>query len=278
MRLSVCNEIFEGMSIERQFETIADAGYHAVELAPYTLGRPVEEIDRAERRRIRDAARVRGLDIVAMHWLLAGTTGLHVASPDPEVRRRTTQHLVELSRFCQDVGGRYLVFGSPAQRSTPDGMSRREARRLAVDTVRRWAEASAGLDVTICLESLPEDETDFMTTVDEALSVVAEVRAENTRVVLDVKSMSAEGAPLPEVIRRAAGSVAYVQANDANRGGPGFGDTDFVAVFRALASIGYDGVVSVEAFDVSAGAEYVARESNAYLRRSAAEAGVPIDD
>ena len=42
-----------------------------------------------------------------------------------------------------------------------------------------------------------------------------------------------------------------MQANDANRGGPGFGDTDFVPIFSALAEVGYDGLMVVEAFGLA---------------------------
>jgi D-psicose/D-tagatose/L-ribulose 3-epimerase len=276
MQFAICNEIFPDLTLTDQFDVIASSGYEAVELAPLTLPKPVEALTPADRRAVRASAEARGLTISGLHWLLARVPGVHVASPDDSIRARTVHYLTALSRLCHDLGGRVLVFGSPAQRSTPLGMDPARAHDLAVGTFRAWATRTSDLDVTICLESLPAEETDFMTTVADAVAVAAEVDRDNVRIVLDVKSMSAEGRPIDGLIRSARNYVAYIQANDANRGGPGFGHTDFVPIFSALRDIGYDGFVSVEAFDVSPGAERVARESNAYLRQCAARAGLHL--
>jgi sugar phosphate isomerase/epimerase len=61
--------------------------------------------------------------------------------------------------------------------------------------------------------------------------------------------------------------VAHVHANDANRRGPGFGETDFGPIAKTLADIGYKGWVSVEVFDYSPDPETIARQSLAYLQQ-----------
>ena len=271
MRFAICNELF-GDNAEDSLAAIASAGYEGVELAPYTLGKPAEEVSQEERRRIRSTAADSGLVLTGLHWLLARTEGLHVSSNDPQTRARTLSRLNALSRLCADLGGTYLVFGSPAQRSTPEGMSRAEARANAVDLFRAWGETAAQDGTVVCLEGLPGDETDFMNTTADVIDVVAEVDSPAVRMVLDVKSLSAERKPIPDLIRSAAQHVAYVQANDANRQGPGFGDTDFVPIFQALGSIGYDGFVSVEAFEAPTGIEDMAVRSLAYLRSTSAQA------
>ena len=59
--------------------------------------------------------------------LLARTEGFHVAHPDADVRRRTVDYLGDLARFCHDLGGRVLVFGSPKQRSLLPGVTAERA-------------------------------------------------------------------------------------------------------------------------------------------------------
>jgi sugar phosphate isomerase/epimerase len=83
---------------------------------------------------------------------------------------------------------------------------------------------------------------------------------------LDVKAMAADEAPAPELIRRHAARTGHFHANDSNRRGPGFGDTDFVPIFRALREVSYPGWVSVEVFDYSPNPETIARESLRYMR------------
>jgi sugar phosphate isomerase/epimerase len=85
---------------------------------------------------------------------------------------------------------------------------------------------------------------------------------------LDVKAMSSEQTPMAELIRRYAPAAGHFHANDANLRGPGFGDVDFVPIFRELAAAGYDRWVSVEVFDYKPDPQTIARDSIDYMRRS----------
>jgi sugar phosphate isomerase/epimerase len=273
MRWAICNEIFEDRPLAEAFTLAARIGYEALEIAPYTLGAEPLALSSIQRRAVRDGAIDTGLGITGMHWLLARTEGMHVSSAEPGVADRTLAYLRELAHLCAELGGTVLVFGSPQQRSTPSGMSRLDAIARATDLFSRWAATAGELGVTICLEALPAVETDLMTTTAEVLSIVEAIALPAVQLVLDVKSMSSETTPIPELIRLAAPHLAYFQANDANRGGPGFGETDFAPIFAALAEVGYCGDVSVEAFDFAPGREAVAVGSIAYLRREAARSG-----
>ena len=62
-----------------------------------------------------------------------------------------------------------------------------------------------------------------------------------------------------------------MNACDPNRKGPGFGDLDFVPIFRALRDVNFKGWASVEVFDYTPGAERLTRESIDYMRRTLAE-------
>jgi hypothetical protein len=60
-------------------------------------------------------------------------------------------------------------------------------------------------------------------------------------IILDVKAMSSEAEPVPNVIRASRGRFGYFHANDSNLKGPGFGDVDFCPIVSALRDVGYDG-------------------------------------
>jgi sugar phosphate isomerase/epimerase len=79
--------------------------------------------------------------------------------------------------------------------------------------------------------------------------------------------MSTESTPIAELIHRHREHLVHFHANDPNRLGPGFGDLDFIPVFRALAEVQFRGWISVEVFDYSPGPERIARQSIEYMRK-----------
>ena len=272
MKFGTCNEMFEGWDLERQFRFIGETGYQGVELAPFTIAKRVTDVPASRRREIAALARAHGLLVIGLHWLLVGPDGLHITHPDPAVRRQTTEYFKDLMRFCADVEGEVLVFGSPKQRSLLGGVTRAQARAWLIEAFRDALPVAEQVGVTLCLEPLPPPECDFIQTTAEAIDVIDAVDHPRVRLILDVKSLAGEqeltGVPIPQIIRNVASYVAHVQANDANRGYPGSGAIDFVPIFRALRGAGYDRFVSVEVFDFSPGPETIARESLAYLRRA----------
>ncbi|KAB2667611.1 MAG: sugar phosphate isomerase/epimerase [Verrucomicrobia bacterium] len=271
MKFAICNEIFDGWSLADTFAFARKAGYDAVELAPFTLGGPVTTIDAARRREIRGQAAAAGIAISGIHWVLVKTEGLHLTSPDEAVRARTARYFVELVDFCADVGGKFMVVGSPKQRQLLAGvtlpMGWQWAAEVFAPAVRRAEERG----VTICFEPLAPSETNFVNTAAEAIRFARGFGSRAMSVILDVKAMSSEASPVPEVIRASRGGFAYFHANDSNLKGPGFGAVDFRPIGAALRAVGYDGYVSVEVFKFEEGAEAIATRSRAYLREAFGE-------
>jgi sugar phosphate isomerase/epimerase len=272
MRYAICNETFEGWDHERVCRFVAGLGYQGLELAPFTLAPRITDVSAARRRELRRQAEEHGLTILGLHWLLAKTEGLHLTSADAGVREKTARYLVELARCCAELGGNILVFGSPAQRRIPAGATRAGAAENALDTLRRARAGIAGAGVKLCLEPLSPPEADFLNTAAEAVELLDQLNDPCFALQLDVKAMSTDEAPAPDLIRRHAARTGHFHANDPNRRGPGFGATDFVPIFRALRDSGYKGWVSVEVFDYSPDPETIARESLRYVRECEAEA------
>ena len=271
VRFGSCNEMFEGWELSRQFGFLRECGYEGVELAPFTIAKDVTDVPATRRREVAALAKEHGMEIIGLHWLLVGPEGMYVTHMDQAIRRRTTDYLKELMRFCADVDGKVLVFGSPKQRNLLPGVTREQARAWLIEAFEAALPVAEQVEVTLCLEPLPAPECDFITSTGEAIEVIDAIKHPRLRLVLDVKSMSGEervtGSSIPDTIRRVAPYVAHVQANDANLGYPGSGDIDFVPIFRTLKDVGYDGFVSVEVFDFTPGPETIARKSLEYMQR-----------
>ncbi|MFM9080806.1 MAG: sugar phosphate isomerase/epimerase family protein [Opitutaceae bacterium] len=103
---------------------------------------------------------------------------------------------------------------------------------------------------------------------EEAVRFAREQGSPRFKVILDVRAMSHEARPVPDIIRASRGEFAYVHANDRNLKGPGFGEVDFRPIAAALRETGYDGTVSVEVFRFDEGPEVIASRSLEHLRKT----------
>lgn len=268
MKFGICNEIFKDWKIDDVFTYCARIGYDAVEVAPFTLAKYVTDIPAAERARIRTAAAKAGIAISGIHWVLVQAEGMYLTSPEAATRARTAQYFCDLADFCADLGGKVIVVGSPKQRSLLPGVTPEQAWTWAQEVFRPAVQVAARRGVTICFEPLPAEDTNFINTAAEAVRFTRALDSEHFKVILDVRAMSHEAKPVPEIIRESRGHFAYVHANDLNLKGPGFGDVDFRPIAAVLREVGYDGTVSVEVFKFDEGPEAIATRSLDYLKRT----------
>lgn len=267
MRFAICNELFEGWEWERVCDFARGLGYEGLEVAPFTLADSAEQVTPQRRLELRRSTEARGIEVIGLHWLLVKPPGLYITHPDAAVRQRTSDYFRQLVDLCADLGGKVMVIGSPRQRSLLPGVTREQAWQHTKEVFRPVLDPAAKRGVTLAFEPLGPAETDFLNTVAEGKRLVDEMNHPAFRLNIDVKAMSSESMPVPDVIRSAKGYVAHVQVNDPNLLGPGMGEVKYGPVIAALRDIGYDGWLSVEAFDFRPGAETIARESIEYLKR-----------
>lgn len=266
-RYAICNETFIDWPHEKVCDYVASLGYSAIEIAPFTLAPRITDVSDSQRTEIRNRAEAAGISILGLHWLLAKTEGFQVTSPDPVVRNRTADYIQELAQAARDFGGDTLVFGSPMQRKIPEGANKQIAAEFAYETFVQVLPALERTGVILALEPLAPTETDFLQTAAETVELMKRLNHPNVQLHLDVKAMSSESQSIPEVIHANASWTKHFHANDPNKRGPGFGDVDFVPIFRALKQTGYKGYISVEVFDYSPDPETIASQSLEYMKK-----------
>lgn len=106
-----------------------------------------------------------------------------------------------------------------------------------------------------------------MLTLEETTEIVKTLNRGCLKTMLDIKSASSETTPIDALIHKYSDVIHHVHVNDANRRGPGFGETDFVPILRALNEVSYDGPVSIEVFDYTPDPVTIASQSLAYLKK-----------
>lgn len=267
IRLGICNELFEGWEFGRVCRTVADLGYQGIEIAPFTLAPLITDLTTAQRRTIRNQVLDAGLKTIGLHWLLAKTEGFHLTSPDAAVRRATADYFKQLAQATHDLGGTLMVLGSPLQRSLLPGVSYPEAFQNAAAVLNDLKTTLDDCRVDLCVEPLTTEETNFLTSIDQANELIAEVNHHRIKLHLDVKAQSGDPhGTVPDLWRHYGRVAGHAHVQDTNKRGPGMGAVDFAPILRALVASGYAGWLSVEVFDYSPGAEETAAQSLTYLR------------
>ncbi len=250
MRLALCNEVVRDMPFAAQCAFAAKAGYDGVEIAPFTLGDEPHRLTPATIAATRRAAADAGVAITGLHWLLVAPKGLSITSPDPDVQRRTREVLRSLVNLCAELGGEYLVHGSPEQRTLAEG-NEAEGRKRALDTLAEATRASEDAGLVYCLEPLAPTLTNFVTSLEEAIAIIEDIASPAFRTMIDCAAAGAsERDGIPALIARHVpdGMIRHVHFNDPNRRGPGEGDLRFAPIVRSLAAERYAGWVGVEPF------------------------------
>ncbi len=272
-RFATCNEVFENWKFHETCKAIRRAGYQGIEVAPFTLGDNPAALTADQRRQFRSNIQAEDLIFVGLHWLLVKPEGLHVTSEDAPLRTRSWQYIRDFIDLCADLGdGGVMVFGSPKQRSANAGTSPEDATARFVDGLAGVASQAAERGVTILVEALPKGQSNVVTSLDEAARIVKQISSPAIRTMFDTHNAVDETEPHAELIDRHFDLIRHVHVNEMDGRHPGTGDYDFKPMFRALLSRGYNGWVSLEAFDFSYGAEKIVQDTLAYLKAELAAA------
>jgi len=273
MRFALCNEVLQPLPFERQCALAAALGYDGLEVAPFTLAENPMDLTDAQAGAYRRIAEDQGLAICGLHWLLVAPAGLSIVAPDARTRDETVRVMQRLVELCSLMGGRYLVHGSPRQRSVPPGTAATAALERARDCFARAAASAVDAGVTYCIEPLSTRETDLINTVAEAARLVDEIGSPGLKTMIDCSAAAqTESQAVAALMAQwiPTGRIAHVQVNDPNRRGPGQGELQFAPIMETLVRLQaaghYEGIVAVEPFDYVPDGPGCAARSIGYLK------------
>jgi hydroxypyruvate isomerase len=151
-------------------------------------------------------------------------------------------------------------------------VSRSRQRDAVLDALRAFAPVAAASGLQLVLE--PINARDFPGSIapsaDAVVELIEAAGDDSIGLLLDSFHLARAGEDPVSAIARHAQRIAHVQLSDPPaRGAPGTGTLDFVAIFGALATSGYDGAVGLEYQPhgpTEAGLAAVARLGEGYLQ------------
>ena len=273
-RQAICNEAFKGWDFRESCKTIRAAGYTGIEIAPFTLAEDPATVTAAQRREYRDIILSEDLEYIGIHWLMVSPKGLHVTTPDDAIRARSWQHIRTLIDLCADLmggSGGLMIFGSPQQRTSTGGLTRAEATKHFVDGIVSVAPQAEARGVTILIEALPSAHSDVVSSLEEAASLVDQINSPSIRTMFDVHNAIEETEPHEVLVDRYYDKIRHIHVQELDGGHCGTGNYDFKPLFETLARRGYEGWISLEAFNFDAGATAIANESLRHLEKVIAQ-------
>jgi sugar phosphate isomerase/epimerase len=165
----------------------------------------------------------------------------------PEVDERAILHYAEeVFKRCNRVHVDLIVWGSGGARRVPDGFDQAKAKEQFISIAGKVAERAKQYNITLALENLNSTETNFITTLAEALEVVKKVNHSHFRLCADLYHMLKENEPASVIEQTKRYLVHCDIAEKENRTPPGTVGDDFKPYLMALKRIDYRGKIILE--------------------------------
>jgi len=266
-KYAVCNELFGSAPLGKACRIIREAGFDGVEFAPFTIfGDFSSDRLREGIHQAREILAGEGLAFAGFHWLMTKPEGLHLATADKVLRRKSRDHLARLLDAAGELGGGALILGSPRQRKSLPGQGRRETTALLARTLSELAPAAAQNQSRLLIEQLSPDQTDVINTMEEAAELVDVIAEASIRSMFDFHNAISETEPWDVLIERYYPYIEHVHINEVDGRAPGTGNSDYRAAYAALRARGYDKWISVEIFEVPDNPEKTLRDAMALFR------------
>jgi D-psicose/D-tagatose/L-ribulose 3-epimerase len=170
-------------------------------------------------------------------------------SPEPAIRKAAVERLNRIVRHSAILGADILCgpFHQPLGVFSGTGPTEEEFKR-AIDVHRTVAEEAERQRVGLAIEFLNRFECYFLNTMGATAAYVRRVDHPNFKALYDTFHANIEEEDQPRAIRENAAAISHVHISNNDRGVPGRGHIDFLKIFKAIKSSGYNGWLTIEAF------------------------------
>jgi sugar phosphate isomerase/epimerase len=189
---------------------------------------------------------------------------LHLTDPGVAVRRRAREFIAAIIDFAGSFGAPAII-GS-MQGRWDDRVTRAQALAWLAEALEDLAPRAAVHGVPLLYEPLNRYETNLLNRVDDTLSFLKPLRAQNVKLLCDLFHMNIEEAAIGDALRLAGPQLGHVHFADSNRHAIGFGHTDIAPVVQAMRDIGYAGYISGEVLPLPDG-DTAAKQTITSFRR-----------
>jgi len=245
VKFAISNIALPSYHHQHELYSLREIGFEGLEVAPSKVWEDTKNITFAQVKLFRRQVEVAGLEIIGLHSLFFDQPGLGLFRGE-QVRKNTLNFLVHLSKICADLGGRTLVFGSPAARQRKD----LPTSIADEETVLFFSDLSEAIKLHgtfFVIEALGANETDYIHSVLHALEIMKKVNCKELQSHLDAKALVDACEVRLDIFQKVAPTLVHFHAND-----PGLvvlgetGEVDHALLGNLLKKINYNRYISLE--------------------------------
>lgn len=224
---------------EEGLQTLAINGLRAVELSIYN----VEDIDLPHLQELLQKYDIHVSALATSQSCMS--EGLCLAAIHPNMRQMAIQRMKAIADLAKQLNA-YLVIGGVRGSLVGTESQQREQRIAGTDAIGEVVHYAGSMGVTSLIEPINRYEINFINSIEEALDLLDDVGDPHFKILADTFHMNIEEPDILESLQKAGDRLGYLHVADSNRRVPGWGHTDFPAIFRTLQEMGYNGKVNAE--------------------------------
>lgn len=182
-------------------------------------------------------------------------------SADAGTRKSTLERNKKALECAQVLGSELMTgpFHSALGVFTGEKASYDE-KQWAKENLYELAEHAQPLGITLGLEYLNRFESYLVSCTDELIALVDDINHPACKLMFDTFHANIEEKNLAEAIQKMGDRLVHVQLSENDRSTLGKGHVDFPLVLKALQSINYKGMISIEAFSTKLSAANIWRK------------------
>lgn len=251
MILSVSNIAWAPEERLQAYDLLATANFTGLEIAPGLFFNAADDPfapDQATAAAALAEITAHGLSLVSMQSLLFGVSGAMLLG-GADARDAFAAGMTRAIDLAGRFGIPNLVFGSPGNRRIPDDIPTKDAWAQATDTFRMLGDRAAAAGTHIAMETNPAAYgTNFLTTLEDTESFVAEVDHPAVTLILDLGAMHMNGVfgSIPARVGGLVQRLTHVHVSEPQLAPAPADTTDLGPVLDALRAAGYGSAVSIE--------------------------------
>jgi hydroxypyruvate isomerase len=229
------------LPFDQRLESVAEAGYRAVELAGEYATWSEDDF-----RRYNEKRRALGITFDCTASALVGPGRARHNASDPRQRADFLADVRADLKMMEkiDCSGMIVMAGDVVP-----GLSRQAQYESCVEALKRTAELAENQGATVLLENVDlEENADYVArSVPDTFQIVADVDHPQVKVCYDLYHAQISGGNLIANLERYIDLVGKVHIGDVpGHHEPGTGEINFPNIYKKLAELGYDGYVAME--------------------------------